>query len=805
MRLTFLALVTVALLLFSSSATAVITETGTLNTDGNEVGITVDGNHAYIAARFQGLYVIDVSDPASPSEVGSYNTPGQARKVVKDGDYCYVADFGGGLVIIDVTDPSDPSLEGWYNTSGRSNGIAVYGDYCYVADGVCGLHVFNIDDPTDPLRLDTLDTNGAAQDVVVSSDGNTAYVADSLNGLVVVDVSDPGDIALAGSLETDGIALAIAISDDDEYVYIADATNGLRIIDVTTPAAPSEVGALEGFDAQDVVLSGEHAYIADNEFLLYMANILDPENPYGVQLYDEANNTPSNGVAVSGDFAYVVGNDGGLWILNKSNLTWEKSVPRREYFMFGIPINVNVVNGDASDLFRDDFSDEDPGAPNWRVSRWDVPNQTYLRYSENNYPIDAGGEPPGFLPGRGFWVKQFHTNNCKMGIIIGQNSGFVPDTSRYELALQSRQISGEDTLSGLNMIANPYPYEYDWRQTSFRNVTRAQTMSITDAVAADWVHGYGYTWNDTTDEYEVLRYTGATQPYTVDTWEGFWCLVCTTDVITVRFKPNQWNGGLSPQYPDDEVEGEGWELNLQVRAVDGLHQDTDNMLAINPEAEEGYDGFDAFEFTPVSDSFVHLYFPHPDWSAVYGTRYTYDFRSEFDGQKVWDFIVRTWYLPETEFEITWPDIDEIPATYQFVLENADTDEVIGDLRELNSYEFTSTDANDEMYNYRISVTYTPAAVDAEPDLTADSFELLSAYPNPFNDEVRVSFILPASQQIVLSVFNLQGREIAVLSKGLLSTGEHHVTWDASGLKSGIYFLSLKSGNVSTTEKVILLR
>ena len=41
MRITFLTLVAVALLLFSSSATAVITQTGTLNTDGNEYGITV--------------------------------------------------------------------------------------------------------------------------------------------------------------------------------------------------------------------------------------------------------------------------------------------------------------------------------------------------------------------------------------------------------------------------------------------------------------------------------------------------------------------------------------------------------------------------------------------------------------------------------------------------------------------------------------------------------------------------------------------------------------------------------------------
>ncbi|HHE46572.1 MAG TPA: T9SS type A sorting domain-containing protein, partial [Bacteroidetes bacterium] len=547
-----------------------------------------------------------------------------------------------------------------------------------------------------------------------------------------------------------------------------------------------------------------YAYVADKDTRFYMANISTPASPYGVQFYKENNGMDTWGIDVSGNFAYVVANNWGLRVFNKFYLIWEHPIPRREYLMVGIPLN--VADGDAAVLFQDDFNNQSPGAPRWRVSRWDVPNQTYLRYQENNYPIQVGGDPPDFLPGRGFWVKPFVQNNCKMDITITQNRGFVPQLTRYELQLQSMVVEGDDTSRGVNMIANPFPYEYDWRQTSFRNITQAETRSITSAASAGWVNGYGYTWNYTTDQYEVLRYTGVTEPYTVDAWEGFWCGVLTEDNITVRFEPNHYTGGLAPPGGGNDVENDGWELHLNIRDSDGLHQDLDNILAVKSSADDDYDGLDAFEFTPVSDEFVHLYFPHSNWGAAVGSKFTYDFRSdEFAGPKVWDFTIRTWYLPETEFTLSWPDIDEIPTEYQFVLENADTDEFIADLRETNSFEFTSGNANDERTNYRVSVTYSPAAVETEPDLNADSYELLSAYPNPFNNEIRVNFMLATAGEVVLKAFDLQGREIAVLDKALYNAGRHHVTWDASDLKSGIYLLRLETGDVNVTEKVILLK
>ena len=64
-------------------------------------GVTVAGSLAYVAASNEGVYIIDVSDPAHPVEAGYYDTPGAAQRspsVV--GNSIYVADRGGGLVIL---------------------------------------------------------------------------------------------------------------------------------------------------------------------------------------------------------------------------------------------------------------------------------------------------------------------------------------------------------------------------------------------------------------------------------------------------------------------------------------------------------------------------------------------------------------------------------------------------------------------------------------------------------------------------------------------------------------------------------
>jgi len=87
----------------------------------------------------------------------------------------------------------------------------------------------------------------------------------------------------------------------------------------------------------------------------------------------------------------------------------------------------------------------------------------------------------------------------------------------------------------------------------------------------------------------------------------------------------------------------------------------------------------------------------------------------------------------------------------------------------------------------------------------NSFSLEQNYPNPFNPETKITFELPLSGFVKLSVYNLLGEEIKILINGLLEEGNHSVTFDASGLNSGIYFYKLESGGKSLTKKMTVLK
>lgn len=88
--------------------------------------------------------------------------------------------------------------------------------------------------------------------------------------------------------------------------------------------------------------------------------------------------------------------------------------------------------------------------------------------------------------------------------------------------------------------------------------------------------------------------------------------------------------------------------------------------------------------------------------------------------------------------------------------------------------------------------------------------ITSAYPNPFNGEVRVVFTVRRSGPVELAVFNLLGQRVATLVRGVKGAGEHETVWEGRSttghpVPSGTYLLRLSSGDVSQQRKITLVR
>lgn len=79
------------------------------------------------------------------------------------------------------------------------------------------------------------------------------------------------------------------------------------------------------------------------------------------------------------------------------------------------------------------------------------------------------------------------------------------------------------------------------------------------------------------------------------------------------------------------------------------------------------------------------------------------------------------------------------------------------------------------------------------------------YPNPFNPTTVISYQLPINGFVTLGVYDLLGRSIKTLVSERQSAGTHTVTFNASGLPSGVYFYRLTSGSVVKTKKLVMIK
>lgn len=86
-----------------------------------------------------------------------------------------------------------------------------------------------------------------------------------------------------------------------------------------------------------------------------------------------------------------------------------------------------------------------------------------------------------------------------------------------------------------------------------------------------------------------------------------------------------------------------------------------------------------------------------------------------------------------------------------------------------------------------------------------SYSLGQNYPNPFNPSTKIIYEMPSPGFVKLSIYDVLGREVAVLINENQQSGKHEAVWNASAYSSGIYFYKLSSGNYSETKKMVLLK
>ena len=86
-----------------------------------------------------------------------------------------------------------------------------------------------------------------------------------------------------------------------------------------------------------------------------------------------------------------------------------------------------------------------------------------------------------------------------------------------------------------------------------------------------------------------------------------------------------------------------------------------------------------------------------------------------------------------------------------------------------------------------------------------SFKIKNSYPNPFNPSTNLTYQVEKEGDLKVVVHNILGQQVAELYNGYQTYGSHSLTWDASNMSSGVYYITLELNGQFENSKVMLVK
>ena len=254
--------------------------------------VAVVGDVLYVAVSGpEGLEMVNVATPSDPVVIGQVDLPDYASpaQMVVSGNYAYLVD-GQGLFILDISNPADPSLVGSYTGIGFST-IAVQGSYVFTI-GYNTLYIFDVSNPALPELLGTYeeDLNHQFESGALAVKGSYAYVAgiELTSGIPerfaeVIEISNPAQPVKVSDLPQLAI-LPRQLTFSGSLLYAA-YDGGLAIFDASDPLDPQHIGTHPGVGGLAVQPQGYQAAYLDRDAGFQMVDISDPHDPRQLGFY----------------------------------------------------------------------------------------------------------------------------------------------------------------------------------------------------------------------------------------------------------------------------------------------------------------------------------------------------------------------------------------------------------------------------------------------------------------------------------------------------------------------------------------
>lgn len=176
---------------------------------------------------------------------------------------------------------------------------------------------------------------------------------------------------------------------------------------------------------------------------------------------------------------------------------------------------------------------------------------------------------------------------------------------------------------------------------------------------------------------------------------------------------------------------------------------------------------------------------------------------------------------EPEVELRWYQAEPEVTVYNLdIATDVDFDDIVftSDVLSDTLYGFTDVQ-DDQTYYWRVRAenatgwgeysevwSFTASiVVGVDNTETPYTFNLMQNYPNPFNPTTEIRFTLPERTHVTLEVFAVHGQHITTIVNESRDAGIHTVTFDATGLASGIYLYRLRADQSVRTKRMVYIR
>jgi hypothetical protein len=97
------------------------------------------------------------------------------------------------------------------------------------------------------------------------------------------------------------------------------------------------------------------------------------------------------------------------------------------------------------------------------------------------------------------------------------------------------------------------------------------------------------------------------------------------------------------------------------------------------------------------------------------------------------------------------------------------------------------------------------SVEFENSGIPENYDLSQNFPNPFNPVTQINFSVPQASQVKITVYDVVGREVAVLVNEFLEAGNFKTSWNAYSYSTGVYFYRMETNSFVQVKKMILMK